>query len=151
METEGWLFDVYPRQSTMVLWIYSDDGGMLRLEDPYRHHIYVRERREGLEGLLGLLRKRGFLLGFRWARKQDFWSGQEIDVLRISGVGRRWMCWIWRWGIAAICPDCSGCWRVSRIGSPSITATSPWPNLTSMKKASFPRDAVGWSMKMGGS
>jgi len=84
METEGWLFDVYPWQSTMVLWIYGDDGGMLRLEDHYRHHIYARGRREDLEGLLGFLRKRGFLLGFRWARKQDFWSGQEVDVLDLE-------------------------------------------------------------------
>ncbi len=84
METEGWLFDVYPWQSTMVLWIYGDDGGMLRLEDPYRHHIYARGRREDLEGLLGFLRKRGFLLGSRWTRKQDFWSGQEVDVLDLE-------------------------------------------------------------------
>lgn len=33
---------------------------------------------------MGLLRKRGFLLGFRWARKQDFWSGQEMDVLDLE-------------------------------------------------------------------
>jgi DNA polymerase-2 len=84
METEGWLFDVYPWQSAMVLWIYGDDGGMLRLEDPYRHHIYARGRREGLEGLLSFLRKRQLLLGFGWARKQDFWSGQEMDVLDLE-------------------------------------------------------------------
>jgi len=84
METEGWLFDVYPWQSTMVLWVYGDDGGMLRLEDPYRHHIYARGRREDLEGLLGFLEKRRLLLGFRWTRKQDFWSGQEMDVLDLE-------------------------------------------------------------------
>jgi DNA polymerase elongation subunit (family B) len=84
METEGWLFDVYPWQSAMVLWIYGDDGGMLRLEDPYRHHIYARGRKEDLEELLSLLRKRRLLLGFGWARKQDFWSGQEMDVLDLE-------------------------------------------------------------------
>jgi DNA polymerase-2 len=84
METEGWLFDVYPWQSTMVLWIYGDDGGMLRLEDPYRHHIYARGRGEDLEELLGFLEKRRPLHGFRWARKQDFWSGQGMDVLDLE-------------------------------------------------------------------
>jgi DNA polymerase-2 len=84
METEGWLFDVYPWQSTMVLWIYGDDGGMLRLEDPYRHHVYARGRGEDLEGLLGFLGKRRLLRGFRWARKRDFWSGQEMDVLDLE-------------------------------------------------------------------
>jgi len=84
METEGWLFDVYPWQSTMVLWIYGDDGGMLRLEDPYRHHIYARGRGEDLEELLGFLGKRRLLLGFGWVRKQDFWSGQGMDVLDLE-------------------------------------------------------------------
>jgi DNA polymerase-2 len=84
METEGWLFDVYPWQSTMILWIYGDDGGMLRLEDPYRHHVYARGRGEDLEGLLAFLGKRRLLGGFRWARKQDFWSGQEVDVLDLE-------------------------------------------------------------------
>jgi len=84
METEGWLFDVYPWQSAMVLWIYGDDGGMLRLEDPYRHHVYARGRGEDLEGLLGFLGKRRLLHGFGWARKQDFWSGQEMDVLDLE-------------------------------------------------------------------
>ena len=84
METEGWLFDVYPRHSAMVLWIYGDDGGVLRLEDSYRHHIYARGRRRDLEELLNFLKKRRFLLGFGWTRKQDFWSGQEIDVLDLE-------------------------------------------------------------------
>ncbi|MFQ6077709.1 MAG: DNA polymerase domain-containing protein, partial [Thermodesulfobacteriota bacterium] len=84
METEGWLFDVYPWQSAMVLWIYGDDGGMIRLEDPYRHHIYARGRKGDLEGLLSFLRKRRLLLGFGWARKQDFWSGQEMNVLDLE-------------------------------------------------------------------
>jgi DNA polymerase-2 len=84
METEGWVFDVYPWQSTMVLWIYGDDGGMLRLEDSYRHHIYARGRRDDLERLLGRLGKGWPLLGFGRTRKQDFWSGQEVDVLDLE-------------------------------------------------------------------
>ena len=84
METEGWLFDVYPWQSTMVLWIYGDDGDMLRVEDPYRHHIYARGRGGDLEELLDFLKKRRLLLGFGWTRKRDFWSGQKMDVLDLE-------------------------------------------------------------------
>jgi hypothetical protein len=42
MRSHGWLFDVYPARTTMVVWLYQDDGTLLRLEDAFRPRLYVR-------------------------------------------------------------------------------------------------------------
>jgi hypothetical protein len=42
MRSYGWLFDVYPAQTTMVVWLYQDDGTLLRLEDPFRPRLHAR-------------------------------------------------------------------------------------------------------------
>jgi hypothetical protein len=42
MRAYGWLFDVYPARTTMVVWLSEDDGTRLRLEDPFRPRRYAR-------------------------------------------------------------------------------------------------------------
>jgi hypothetical protein len=44
MRSSGWLFDVYPARTAMVVWLYADDGTLLRLEDPFRPRLYARGR-----------------------------------------------------------------------------------------------------------
>jgi DNA polymerase II len=44
MHSHGWLFDVYPLQDVMVVWLYQDHGTLLRLEDPFRPTLYARGR-----------------------------------------------------------------------------------------------------------
>ncbi|MBP1713209.1 MAG: hypothetical protein H6Q42_1412, partial [Deltaproteobacteria bacterium] len=36
MDLTGWLLDVYPLHDRMILWIRTDRGETLRLEDPFR-------------------------------------------------------------------------------------------------------------------
>ncbi|MBI3326558.1 MAG: DNA polymerase [Nitrospinae bacterium] len=48
MRSQGWLFDVYPAHATMVLWLYQQDGTLLRLEDPFRPLLYARGQPEDL-------------------------------------------------------------------------------------------------------
>ena len=51
MYSRGWLFDVYPAQTTMVVWLYQEDGTLLRLEDPFRPRLYARGRSHDLRAL----------------------------------------------------------------------------------------------------
>jgi hypothetical protein len=84
MRTYGWLFDVYPAGTTMVVWLYQDDGPLLRLEDPFRPRLYVRGARGDLRALTRRLARAG--LGFTWGRatRREFWGGREVPVLAIK-------------------------------------------------------------------
>jgi DNA polymerase, archaea type len=41
MTVSGWLFDAYPLNDKMIIWIKTEDGRTIRLEDPWTCSIYV--------------------------------------------------------------------------------------------------------------
>ncbi len=90
METTGWLLDVYPLHDRMVLWIRTDRGETMRLEDPFRFPVYASGKRRILERLAEKAVQKGFAADFSWQKKKEFWSGQEIEVLalEIADYGR---------------------------------------------------------------
>lgn len=45
----GWLFDAYPSADKMVVWLKRNDGSMVRLEDDWRHSIFVGGERARLD------------------------------------------------------------------------------------------------------
>src|SRR5262245_4575752 len=49
MHSQGWLFDVYPAQTTMVVWLHQEDGSLLRLEDAFRPRLYAHGRSDDLQ------------------------------------------------------------------------------------------------------
>jgi hypothetical protein len=83
MRTYGWLFDVYPARTTMVVWLYQDNGTPLRLEDPFRARLYMRGAPKDLRALTQRLSRAG--LGFTWRRatRREFWGGRRVEVLAI--------------------------------------------------------------------
>ncbi|MCJ7493845.1 MAG: hypothetical protein MUP68_06340, partial [Deltaproteobacteria bacterium] len=83
MEVSGWLLDVYPLHDRMILWVRTDKGRLLRLEDPFRFFIYAAGKRKILERLAEAAVRKGFASGYSWDRKKEFWSGQEIEVLAL--------------------------------------------------------------------
>lgn len=84
MEIQGWLFDLYPLKSSMVLWIRGEDGSLHRLEDPFRPRFYAQGRREDLSTLLHFLQKEQWATGHQWTRRREFWSGDEVEVMEIE-------------------------------------------------------------------
>ena len=84
MEIRGWLFDLYPRQSSMILWIKSGDGMLRRLEDPFRPRFYTQGKRKDLLALFHSLQKGRWATGYRWTSKKEFWSGDEVEVMEIE-------------------------------------------------------------------
>jgi DNA polymerase-2 len=84
MEFRGWLFDLYPLESSMILWIKGEDSSLRRFEDPFRPRFYARGKEEDLLTLLHSLQKEGRAAGYQWARKREFWSGDEMKVMEIE-------------------------------------------------------------------
>jgi DNA polymerase-2 len=84
MQIQGWLFDLYPLQSSMILWIKDRDGSLRRFEDPFRPRFYARGERRDLFSLFDSLRKDQWTTGYEWTRKKEFWSGDEVDVMEVE-------------------------------------------------------------------
>lgn len=85
MEIRGWLFDLYPLQSSMILWIKNEKGPLLRFEDPFQPRFYAQGKRQDLLVLAQSLQKGHWARGYQWTRKREFWSGDEVEVMEIEG------------------------------------------------------------------
>lgn len=81
---EGWLFDVDELGSAVALWIYDTAGKLHRLRHEFSPPVYVGGDKEELKRLSTELCRRGFITGGRWEARQEFWTGEEIEVLRLN-------------------------------------------------------------------
>ena len=68
----------------MILWIKDEKGSLHRFEDPFRPRFYARGKRSDLLSLLRSLQKDQRTTGYRWTRKREFWSGNEVEVMEIE-------------------------------------------------------------------
>jgi len=84
MEIQGQLFDLYPLESSMILWIKGEDGSLRRFEEPFRPRFYAQGKKRDLLALFDALQKRQWTSGYRWTRKKEFWSGDEVEVMEIE-------------------------------------------------------------------
>ncbi len=80
----GWLFDLYPLDSSMILWIKDIRGFMHRLEDPFRPAFYAQGRKSDLLALYQTLRNNQQAVAHQWMEKKEFWSGEEVEVMEIE-------------------------------------------------------------------
>jgi len=86
MEIRGWLFDLYPLESSMILWIKEKDGRLRRFEDPFRPRFYAQGKRKDLLALFYSLQKERWATGYGWTSKREFWSGEEVEVMEVEVV-----------------------------------------------------------------
>jgi DNA polymerase-2 len=84
MHSQGWLFDVYPLRTTMVVWLYQEDGTLLRLEDPFRPRLYARGRSEDLQALARAARRARVCSRCALTRRVEFWGGESVTVLALE-------------------------------------------------------------------
>ncbi len=87
MKINGWLFDIYPLNSSMILWIKGEDGFPYRIEDSFQPRFYARGREEALFSLFHFLKKRRLAIGYQWTEKWEFWSGEKVEVMEIEMGG----------------------------------------------------------------
>ena len=81
---EGWLFDVDELGPRLALWIYDAGGKLHRLTHEFSPPIYVSGARDDLKRLSSDLWRRGLGAGGRWEKRREFWTGEEIEVLRLN-------------------------------------------------------------------
>jgi DNA polymerase-2 len=86
MEIRGRLFDLYPLESSMILWIKGEGGRLRRFEDPFRPRFYAQGKKSDLLDLFHSLQKERRTAGYQWTRKKEFWSGDEVEVMQIEVV-----------------------------------------------------------------
>ena len=86
MQIRGWLFDLYPLESSMILWIKEEDERLRRLEDPFRPRFYAQGKKSDLLDLFHFLQRGQRTVGYQWTRKKEFWSGDEVEVIEIEVV-----------------------------------------------------------------
>jgi DNA polymerase-2 len=84
MELQGWLFDLYPLESSMILWIKGENGSLRRFEEPFRPRFYAQGKKENLLALFHSLQKERLARGYQWTKKREFWSGDEVEVMEIE-------------------------------------------------------------------
>src|SRR5512136_710427 len=84
MEIHGRLFDLYPLESSMILWIKEENGSLRRFEDPFRPRFYAQGKKSDLFDLFHSLHKGRRAAGYQWTRKKDLWSGDEVEVMEIE-------------------------------------------------------------------
>ena len=84
METNGWLFDLYPLGNRLVLWFITDTGERLRLEDDFPYCFYLGGPPARLSAIARTLQSRGWLSRSYPARGRDLWTGEEIPVLALE-------------------------------------------------------------------
>src|SRR5262245_32602077 len=84
MHSQGWLFDVYPAQTTMVVWLYQGDGTLLRLEDPFRPRLYARGQPDDLQALARATLRTRVCSCCRLTKQREFWSRELVTVLALE-------------------------------------------------------------------
>jgi DNA polymerase-2 len=84
MERQGWLFDLYPLDSSMILWIKEEGGCIRRFEEPFRPRFYAQGEKGDLFTFLHSFQKARQMTGWQWTRRKEFWSGDEVEVMEIE-------------------------------------------------------------------
>ncbi|MGB9629819.1 MAG: DNA polymerase domain-containing protein, partial [Thermodesulfobacteriota bacterium] len=87
MQLRGWLFDLYPLDSSMILWIKGEDGSSHRVKDSFRPRFYAQGKEEILLSLFHSLRQKKLVTGYQWTEKLEFWSGKKVEVIEIEMAG----------------------------------------------------------------
>jgi DNA polymerase-2 len=68
----------------MIVWLYQDDGTLLRLEDPFRPRLCARGRPADLRRLACLTLRAGLCRRCALAKRHDFWSGTRVSALALE-------------------------------------------------------------------
>lgn len=81
---EGWLFDIDDLGTEVALWIYLNDGRLVRVVDRFAVPVYVSGSERVLKSLVSEFERKKFVSTVRWTDKIEFWSGKTIRVLELS-------------------------------------------------------------------
>lgn len=84
MALVGWLFDAYPAEDGMAVWLISEDGRPHRLSVPFTPIFYAAGPRRALERVQPALAAARIPVGIAMVGRQELFSGAELPVLQIA-------------------------------------------------------------------
>jgi DNA polymerase-2 len=85
------LFDVDELGPAVTLWVYGYDGRLHRLTEAFHPPVYAHGERAKLKLLAADLIKQDLIAGAQWTERREFWSGEEIEVLRLNVADTSYM------------------------------------------------------------
>jgi DNA polymerase II len=110
METNGWLFDLYPLGDRIVLWFITDTGARLRLEDEFPCCLYLGGPESRIRSASRTAVSRGWVRRACPSRGRDLWTGEEMPVLalevRAYGLLHRLRQWLGAMPAGIECYNC---------------------------------------------
>jgi DNA polymerase II len=82
-EVEGWLFDCYPEEDGVRVWVIERDGRHRTFVDRWLAPFYVAGERDALKRGFAFLRRAGHPVHCRWTHRQELFSGESTRVLEV--------------------------------------------------------------------
>lgn len=83
-DIRGWILDLYPTDSGMILWIATETGERMPVFAPFAPSFFLEGSPRNLERAVLRLNRMNLSFSRRWSEKRDFMSGQPKTVLEIS-------------------------------------------------------------------
>ncbi|UCD58680.1 MAG: hypothetical protein JSV16_06115 [Candidatus Hydrogenedentota bacterium] len=81
---KGWLFDIYPAERGMTLWMIATDDRRIRLTDPYSPSFFVGGPAHALERARESFRMSRLPVSLSMVERRDLWTGRTRSVLRVT-------------------------------------------------------------------
>lgn len=80
----GWLFDVYPADAGVTLWLIDGDGHSHALRDTFTPAFYARGPREDLRAVCQMLRAQQAPVDIRRTERHDLFLDRAVEVLEVG-------------------------------------------------------------------
>jgi DNA polymerase-2 len=80
----GWLFDLYPSQYGITLWLVDGSGHNQRCWAPFTPYFYMHVSKAEARRIDAVARRFPFRVSLTWDRQREIYTGAEWDVLRVS-------------------------------------------------------------------
>jgi DNA polymerase-2 len=80
----GWLFDVYPADTGVTVWLIDNQGRPHALRDNLTSAFYVRGPHQDLRAVCQMLRARRAPVEFRRTERRDLFLDREVEVLEVD-------------------------------------------------------------------
>lgn len=77
---DGWIFDAYPEECGMRLWIITPEGKALSFTDAWQPYFYAGSQ---FDRVRKILRSKSYLLSYRLYERSEVFSGRPLTVLQI--------------------------------------------------------------------
>ena len=80
----GWLFDLYPSERGITLWLVDREGRKHRCWAPFTPFLYLRVSKAAARQVEAIVRPLPFRVSLAWDRQREIYTDEECDVLRVS-------------------------------------------------------------------